>query len=178
MDNEYNRYYIRIRTILGIAPKTIHEELATALGPDAPAYRTVAEWAEWGFREGREDVNDDPRSGRPVSELTDENIELVRQVISNDPHSTYDDIIAETFLSHGTIERIIHDHLKMRKVTSRLVPHQLTAEQKEERVKVCRENLAKFRAGSWRLCDIITGDETWIYHRQIGRKSTNASWIA
>ena len=102
MNNEYNRYYIRIRTILGIAPMTIHEELPTALGPDAPAYRTVAKWAER-FREGREDVNDDLRSGRPVSELTDENIELVRQVITNDPHSTYDDIIAETFLSHGTI---------------------------------------------------------------------------
>ena len=29
MNNEYNRYYIRIRTILGIAPMTIHEELAT-----------------------------------------------------------------------------------------------------------------------------------------------------
>ena len=85
---------------------TIYEELATALGPDAPAYRTVTKWAER-FREGREDVNDDPRSGRPVSELTDENIELVRQVITNDPHSTYGDIIGETFLSHGTIERII-----------------------------------------------------------------------
>ena len=47
---------------------TIHEELATALGPDAPAYRTVAKWAER-FREGREDVNDDLRSGRPLSEL-------------------------------------------------------------------------------------------------------------
>ena len=55
---------------------TIHEELATPLGPDAPAYRTVAKWAKR-FREGREDVNDDLRSGRPVSELTDENIELV-----------------------------------------------------------------------------------------------------
>ena len=51
--------------------------------------------------------NDDLRSGRPLSELTNENIELVRQVITNDPHSTYDDIIAETFLSHGTVERII-----------------------------------------------------------------------
>ena len=58
------------------------------------------------------------------------------------------------------------------------MPHQLTAEQKKEWVKLSRENLAKFRAGSWRLCDIITGDEMWIYHRQIGHKSTNASWIA
>ena len=47
---------------------TIHEQLATALGPNAPSYRTVAKWAER-FREGREDVNDHLRSGRPLSEL-------------------------------------------------------------------------------------------------------------
>ncbi|CAF5094426.1 unnamed protein product, partial [Rotaria sp. Silwood1] len=99
MDNKYNRYYIKIRTILGINPKTIHEELATALGPKVLSYPTVAEWAKR-FREGRQNVNDVPLFDRPVSELTDENIELVREVITNDPHSTYDDIIAETFFSH------------------------------------------------------------------------------
>ena len=65
-------------------------------------------------------------------EFTGENIELVRQVISNDPHSTCDEIIAETSLSlslsHGTIERIIHDCLKTKKVTSRWARHQLTDE--------------------------------------------------
>ena len=39
------------------------------------------------FREGREDVSDDPRFACPVFEFTGENIELIRQVISNDPHS-------------------------------------------------------------------------------------------
>ena len=62
------------------------------------------------------------------SQFTGENIQLVRQVISSDTHSTYDEIIAETSLSHGTIERIIHDCLKMKNVTSRWVPHQLTDE--------------------------------------------------
>ena len=68
MDNEYNRYYIKIRTILGRNPKTIHEEVAAALGPNAPSYPTVAEWAKC-FREGREDINDHPRSASPLSEL-------------------------------------------------------------------------------------------------------------
>ena len=35
----------------------------------------------------------------PLSEFTGESIQLVRQVISNDPHSTYHAVIAETFLS-------------------------------------------------------------------------------
>ena len=41
MDNEYNRYYIKIRTIMGINPKTIHEELATALGSKAPSIQQL-----------------------------------------------------------------------------------------------------------------------------------------
>jgi histone-lysine N-methyltransferase SETMAR len=123
------------------------------------------------------DVEDKPRSGRPVTQTTTENIELVQSVIEADPHSTYDDIEAETLLSRGTIETIIHDHLKMKKVTSRWVPHNLTLEQKQERVRICQANLAKFQSGSWRLCDIITGDETWIYFKQIGRKASNACWI-
>ncbi|CAF0914309.1 unnamed protein product [Didymodactylos carnosus] len=176
MPDEFNRYYIKIRPILEIDAKTICEELTTALGSDAPAYATVAKWAKR-FREGREDVNDDFRSGRPILVLTDENIEQVRKVIEDDPHSTYDDIIAVTSLSDGTIERIIHDCLKMRKVTSRWVAHKLSDEQKQQQLRVCRQNLANFQTGKWRLSDVITGDETWIYHRQIGRTSSNTTWI-
>ena len=109
-----------------IDPKTIHEEFVTALGPSGPPYTTVTRWAKR-FRQGREDVNDDPRFASPLSQFTGENIQLVRQVITNDSHSTYDEIIAET--SHGTIERIIRDCLKMIKVQSRWVPHQSTHEQ-------------------------------------------------
>ena len=41
MNNELNRYCIKIRTILEIDPKIIHEELVTALGPNAPSYTIV-----------------------------------------------------------------------------------------------------------------------------------------
>ena len=68
------------------------------LGPSAPLYTTITRWAKH-FRQGREDINDHPLSASPLSQFTGENIKLVRQVISNDPHSTYDEIIAEASLS-------------------------------------------------------------------------------
>ena len=95
MDNELNRYYRKVQTILEIDPMTIYEELVTLLGPGALSYTTVTRWAKH-FCEGREDVNNHPRSASAVSELIGENIELLRQVISNDPHSTYDEIILRT----------------------------------------------------------------------------------
>ena len=63
MDYELSRYYIKIRTILQIGPKTIHEELVTALGPSTSSSRTVTRWTKR-FRQGREDVNDHRRSAR------------------------------------------------------------------------------------------------------------------
>ena len=108
--------------------------------PSLPSYTTVIRWTKC-FHQGREDVNDHPRSISPLSLFTDENIQLLRQVISNDPHSIYYETMAESSLSHSIIERIIHDCLKMKKVTSRWLPHQLTGKQ---RVRLCHENLAKF----------------------------------
>ena len=112
--------------------------------PSALSYATVTRWAKC-FRERREDVNDHSRFASPLSQFTGESIQLVRQFISHNPYSTYDEIIVETFLSHGTTEWIIHDCLKMKKVTSRWVPHQLTHEQQ---VKLCGKSLSKFRNGS------------------------------
>jgi hypothetical protein len=37
--------------------------------------------------------------------------------------------------------------------------------------------LAIYRDGPGRLCDILTGDETWFYLRQIKNKSLNRTWI-
>ena len=69
------------------------------------------------------DVNDDYRSGRPASVLTNENIERVWQVIKDDPHSTDNDIIAKTLslsLSLSWYNRTNYSWLyKIRKVTSR-----------------------------------------------------------
>ena len=98
MHNVLNRYYVKIQTVFEVDPKTIREEFVTVLWASAPSYTTVTRWAKR-FRQGREDVNDYPPSASPLSEFTGENIELVRQVISNDPRSTYDEIISETSLS-------------------------------------------------------------------------------
>ena len=108
---------------MGIDAKIAHEELITVLGPNAPSYRTVARQTSR-FREGREEKMSMMTIDLVVQvfELTDENIELVQQIINNDPNSTYDEIITETSRPHGTIERTIHDCLTMKK-TSRWVSH-------------------------------------------------------
>lgn len=177
MEKAHYRFYIRTRACLGEKPTEIHRDLVKVYGSQAVSYSTVCRWSQSSEQEEM-DLEDKPRIGRPVTQTTQENIEWVRALIEADPHSTYADIQAETLLSNYVIEGIIHKHLKMRKITSRWVPHELTSEQKQKRVKFCQENLEHIRSGSWRLGDIVTGDETWIYFRQIGRKASHACWIS
>ena len=74
----------------------------------------LIKWSRW-FREGREDIQDQPRPGQPVTEITTEHIEEVRCLID----LTIDEIQVETGTSRRTIERIICDYVQLRKITVR-----------------------------------------------------------
>lgn len=176
MEKQHIRFYIFVRFKLGFNPTSIHADLVEVFGDQAPSYATVTRWVVK-FSEGRDDLEDEDRIGRPITVSTQANIDLVSTVIEENPFSTYDDIQAQTSLCHGTINHIIHDYLKMKKITSRWVPHLLSPENREKRVRFCRESLEKFENQTWRLGDVITGDESWFYWRQIGRKQANRSWM-
>jgi histone-lysine N-methyltransferase SETMAR len=177
MQKENYRFYIQVRHFFGISAIEIYRELEMFDASSAPSYETVRRWCNQ-FNKGRATLEDHPRPGRPIVETTQENIELVRLAIECNPYATYDELEVETDLSRGVLQVIIHEHLKMRKVTSRYVPYMLSDENRRKRLEVCKQNLAKFKSNEWRLCEIITGDESWFYHRQIGKKQSNSSWLA
>lgn len=154
MSAENFRFYIKVRTALNIPSWTIHEELNSVYGDQAPSLRTVERWFKL-FREGREETEDKPRSGRPITESTSDNIERIRLLIDDDPYLTIEELEYETGLSHGTIHRIIADQLNLRKITSRYVPKDLTDFQRAERVRICKENLAILRYNNRRRIVVL-----------------------
>ena len=172
MRKRENRSYILTRYKLGLNATEIFNELKTAYGDTSPSYVTVTRWVNR-FETGSEDLEDEKKSGRPITETITSNINAIKALIQNDPAISYSQIIQETSLSQGTINRIINDHLKLRKLTSRWVPHKLTNSQKSKRVAFCKQNLAMFTSKKWRTCDIITCDESWIYYRQLKHKQSN-----
>jgi len=101
MEKEPYRFYIKVRTLLGTPATEIHEDLTTVFGAQSISYSTVQKWSKF-FRDGNIEIEDQPRPGRPVTKTTKE---LVRRLIQEDPHSTYDDIELETEFSSGTINR-------------------------------------------------------------------------
>ena len=55
MNNENFRFYIKVRTVLNIQPKLIHDELYSVFGDQGPSINTVAKWSRW-FREKNEKI--------------------------------------------------------------------------------------------------------------------------
>ncbi len=55
-----------------------------------------------------------------------------------------------------TIEYMIVWSLK--KISSRWIPHVLTEQNHKERVRICKQNLDKFKSSKWRLYGVVTGD--------------------
>lgn len=177
MEKQHIRSYIKTRSLLGFTATQIHDELTTAYGQDCVSYPTVALWIRR-FSNERESLEDDPRSGRPITAITQKNIDAIKDLVDEDPHISIDYMAAILDISHGSVDTILKQHLGLRKISSRWVPHSLTQEQRQRRVDICIENLQKFESGSWRLCDIVTGDETWIYHRKIKSKQQSKAWVA
>ncbi|CAF4656764.1 unnamed protein product [Rotaria sp. Silwood2] len=135
-----------------------------AWGDQAPSDRTILNWFD-GYERGKLAVSDSPRSGRPRAAVTDETIDAVRLMIDDDPHLTYQQIECSLEIYSPAIYSILRDHLKLRKVCARWVPHLLTTDQKRLRVQFCHESLKRFEQGrSWRVFDIVTGDESWFHH--------------
>ena len=85
------RAYIKIRSLLGDTNTQIQIDLRKVYGDDTLSDSTIRRWSLL-FREGRQSVDDDPRTGRPTTATTQTNIEKIKEIINEDPHITLNSI--------------------------------------------------------------------------------------
>ena len=123
------RSYIKIRTLLGIAPKEILIDLEIVYRGASLSYTTVKEWAKR-FREGRESLEDEERIGRPRTAVTSSNTSEIRWRVEEDPHITVEELAMGVGISTGAVHSILVYELKVSKICSRWIPHSLTKDQR------------------------------------------------
>ena len=67
-------------------------------------------------------------------------------------------IAEETGLNKNTVHRILTEHLHMRKICAKLVPKNLSVEQKANRLEICQDLMGRLEIGPNFLHKVITGD--------------------
>jgi histone-lysine N-methyltransferase SETMAR len=171
------RAFIFYDFCVGLTQQQCIDRLKIAFGNEAPSKTMVYNWYNE-FKRKRKSLKDEPREGRPKTAVVPENIDAVRKLIEVDRHVTYREIGACLGIGVKSIHTILHEHLGVRKLCARWIPHKLTDAQKKNRVDWCRKMLDKFNRGASNLVyNIVTGDESWIYAYEPERKGQSTVWI-
>ena len=105
----------------GMTPKEIHGDFMRPLGNEYLSYSTVKKWAAE-FKRRRESIEDDARSDRPKDATTDENVEIVHNLVMCDRRRDLRSIASAVGIRFGAVQTILTDILDMSKVSARWVP--------------------------------------------------------
>ena len=103
--------------------------LVQVYGHNAMKKTAVYKWVKR-LPEGRESVTDEERSGRPATSRTEGNITKVCNILRKNRHLTVRSTAEQVNVDRGTVRKILTEDLDMRKVCAKMVPKELTEEQK------------------------------------------------
>ncbi|KAL4089073.1 hypothetical protein QTP88_024146 [Uroleucon formosanum] len=135
----------------------------------------VFEWHKR-FREGREEVEDNQRVVRPCSSKTNDNISKINEIVRKDRRLSIRMIAEMVNIDKETVRQILHDELNMTKICAKMVPKNLTLEQKDGRRQICVDILEQMENERDLLKKVITCDETWIFQYDPETKRQSMHW--
>ncbi|UYV63365.1 hypothetical protein LAZ67_2003861 [Cordylochernes scorpioides] len=139
--------------------------LTVAYGEATLDRSNVYRWYKM-FSEGREDVNDEERAGRPSTSTTDEKNNEVEKMILANRRITVREVAEDLNISISSCHSIFINDLGMRRVAAKFVPKLLNCDQKQHRMNIANEMLDSVRDDPNLLQRVITGDEAGVVHHE------------
>ena len=121
-------------------------------------------------------VDEDERSGQPLTSTTQENIAKVHEAILADRRQSIYDVCEMAGLSYRTVQCILVDNLNMIRISTRFVSRLLSDDQKAHHISVCGEQKQQARDNPNFMPNIITSEETWVYGYDPETKQQSLQW--
>ncbi|GFT52210.1 protein GVQW3 [Trichonephila clavipes] len=109
------RIVVKFHFKLGKTATETYNLLKEVYGSECLSRARVFEWFKR-FKDGRQDVEDDSRPGRPSTSKTDENVEKVASLIRSDRRLSIPAIAETVNIDKECVRQILHDNLNMQKV--------------------------------------------------------------
>ena len=97
--------------------------------------------------------------------MTEKKFATVKTLIEEDARYTMQKIEVLSGIHLSSVLKILRERLGLRKICTRWVPHLLTDEQKQSRVRLALQVIEKYdKCDPRHLEEIVTGDETCIFN--------------
>jgi hypothetical protein len=127
-------------------PAEIYEMLQTVHGDEALS-RSIVFKCFRRFKDGREDLQDDPRNGSPSTPRTADTIANVRDMLTRDRRLALRMMSDELNMNKERIRQIRHEDLRKGKMCAKFVPRRLSDQQTQRRltsrqgfIQSCQDN--------------------------------------
>jgi histone-lysine N-methyltransferase SETMAR len=155
---------IRFLNARNVKPADIHRQICDVYGENTMSDGMVRKWVRQ-FNEGRENMHDEARSGRP-SVVNDDLVRAVDSKVHEDRRFTISSLSLHfPQISRTILYEIVSDRLNYRKLCSRWVPKMLSEEHTTQRPGSALTFLTCYsKQDDEFLSHIVTGDETWVSH--------------
>nr|KAF6342889.1 GVQW motif containing 3 [Pipistrellus kuhlii] len=137
-----------------------HYLLKEAYGTEVMSRARVYDWHKR-FKEGREDVRDNARSGRPVTHRTDENIQKVKDLVYSNRQLTVRMMAEKLNLDKETVRLILKENLNMRKVPAKVISGIRKGEPKPGKLDFLSGHSKESRKNGLCLKKEVASSETW-----------------
>ncbi|XP_023572468.1 putative uncharacterized protein FLJ37770 isoform X2 [Octodon degus] len=156
------RISIKFCVKLNKSASETHHLLKEAYRDEVMSRARVFDWHKR-FKEGREDVRDDARSGRPVTHRTHENIQKVKNLVCSNRQLTVRMMAEELHLDKETVRLTLKENLNMRKVSAKVVSGILMGDSKSGKFNFQSDLSKKTRKSGSLVRKKATSSETWSY---------------
>ncbi|XP_066105976.1 protein GVQW3 [Saccopteryx bilineata] len=154
------RISIKFCVKLNRSASETHRLLKEAYGNEVMSRARVFDWYKR-FKEGREDVRDDARSGRPVTHRTDENIQKVKDLVCSNRQLTVRMMAEQLNLDKETVRLILKENLNMRKVSAEVLSGILKDDPKPQKLDFNFDHFKETKENSLCVKKKVTSSETW-----------------
>lgn len=161
---------------LGKNAKVTAADISAIFGATSYKKSTVYKW-HTAFRTGQRKLGDILRPGVPQRARTRRNIRQCKVLVENNRRVCIDQLSTNIGISHGSIHRLLHKDLNLKKRTAKLVPHKLTEEHKCKRREFCQDFLRRVHLQPNFLSSVTTTDEAWFYLIETRSKQENKQWL-
>ncbi len=169
------RAELRLMRIQGKTVAEAHAELVRDHAGNALSLSTARRWFKK-FTAGIRDISVKKTGGR-LTKLTPEKLAQLRELLDEDNTMCIRVLTRRTGLSLRTVHHALHNKLNLKKRPAKWVPHALSDQQRQQRVRMARDLQARFRRSLTLQDRVLTGDESWFWCYEPHMKRSTNAWL-
>ncbi len=162
---------------IGLTVEETFEGLTVVFDQNCLHKRTVKRWFQ-AFTNGRTCLVDLYRRPKRRTGRSAGNVALVGTAIQRDRSLTIEDLKRQTGLPSVTIQRILTKDLKLRRLSAKFVPAQLTPRHWRLCLEASQNMLRITHMNPGFLKRLVTMDETWVYTYDPLNKVQASQWLS